>query len=135
MARTIVALAPVLVAAAGLSVSASSAMAQWIPDYQIYTIQRIGLFGPEQTGSAGLQFSTASFLNTAGQVAGFSNRYTGVNTFNGRNTWVYNPVSNTTVQRALRLRPTPAARGCSSATTSSRTTPGRSRGARSATPA
>ncbi len=90
-----------LVAAAGVSIAPLGAVAQWIPNYQIYTIQRTGLFGPQQTGSAGLQLSTANFLNTAGQVAGRSNRYTGVSTFNGLNTWVYNPVSNTTTQIGL----------------------------------
>ena len=90
-----------LVAAAGLSIAPSSAMAQWVPNYQYYSIQRTGLFGPEQTGSAGLQTSTADFLNTAGYVAGNSFRHTGVDTPNGVNTWVYNPVSNTTVQTGL----------------------------------
>jgi hypothetical protein len=87
-----------LCAAAG---TGTSALAQWVPNYQYYSIQRIGLFGPAQTGSGGLQNSSASFLTFPGFVAGTSNRYTGVSTDNGVNTWVYSPTTNTTVQTGL----------------------------------
>lgn len=61
------------------------------------TTRQIGLFGPANTGSAGYQYSTLQFQNTAGQVAGSSIRYTGVDTNNGRDTWVWNGSTTTQV--------------------------------------
>lgn len=62
-----------------------------------YTIQRIGLYGPEQTGSAGLQTSAAELFNAPGFVAGSSNRYLGVNTYNGRDAWAWNGTTTTQI--------------------------------------
>jgi hypothetical protein len=78
-----------LCAAAGTS---TTALAQWIPNYQTYSIQRIGLYGPEHTDSVGLQSSTAQFFNASGNVAGTSTRYrgAGMGTGTGTNTWVWN---------------------------------------------
>ncbi len=139
-----------LCAVAGTSFA--TAQAQWLPEYQVYSIQRIGLFGPEQgegvpfsslsafnnsaliagsswqyvasgigrntwvynvstgttvqtgltapanIGSGGLRYSETGRQNAAGAIIGRSQRYTGANSSNGFNTWVYNPITNTTVQ-------------------------------------
>jgi hypothetical protein len=88
-----------------IALTTGGAFGQWLPDYQVYSIQRIGLYGPDQTSLTGLQFSQADVLTTAGFVLGSSNRYVvDLNVFNlgnGVNTWVYNPVTNTTVQTGL----------------------------------
>ena len=63
------------------------------------TTNQIGLFGPANTGSAGYQYSTLVFQNAAGQAAGSSTRYTGVNTYNGRDTWIWN--GSATIQVGL----------------------------------
>jgi hypothetical protein len=85
--------------------TATEARAQWIPNYQNYTIQRIGLYGPEYTSSTGLQYSEASLLNVPGPfVAGQSSRFRSVNgqvASNGRSAWIYNPITNATVQIGL----------------------------------
>ncbi|MBX3387597.1 MAG: PEP-CTERM sorting domain-containing protein, partial [Phycisphaeraceae bacterium] len=70
----------------------------WVYNPVTNTTTQIGFTGAGYTGSAGFQFSLNNFQNQAGQVAGISNRYTGVSTFIGEDTWVYNPVTNTTVQ-------------------------------------
>ena len=79
------------------AVLTTSAQAQWVPNYQYYTIQRIGLYGPAHTGSAGLQSSVASLLNAPGFVAGYAIRYTGVNTFNGQDAWAWNGTTTTQI--------------------------------------
>ena len=81
----------VLVGACGL---AATARAGTWPEY---TIQRIGLYGSEQTGSAGLQNSTLQFYGGPAFVAGYSTRYTGVSTSNGRDVWVWNGTTTTQV--------------------------------------
>lgn len=81
-----------------LAASVSSADAQWNSNY---TIRRIGLFGAEQTGGSGLQYSTANFFALPGFVAGSSNRYFIGIPISGANTWAYNPGTNTTVQTGL----------------------------------
>jgi phage protein U len=74
----------------------STAHAQWSPDY---SIRRIGLFGPEHTGSAGLQESNLVFSNLPGFLAGSSTRYDTAGNFNGTDTWAWN--GTTTVQVGL----------------------------------
>lgn len=76
----------------GLAVPAT---AQWIPNYQVYSIQRIGLYGPDHTNPTGEQRSEVLFLNSAGQVTGSSERYTGAYPdWNGRDAWVWNGTSS-----------------------------------------
>jgi hypothetical protein len=60
------------------------------------TTVQTGITGPAQTGSFGLQYGENQFQSATGHVAGFSFRYIGPDTRNGQNTWVYNPLSNTT---------------------------------------
>lgn len=66
---------------------------------------RIGLSGGPYTGVSGYQFSDNELLNESGQVAGHSRRVTaavgGGTVDMGNDTWVYDPVSNTTVQTGL----------------------------------
>ncbi len=87
-----------LIGAAG---TATTAQAQWLPTYQTYSVQRSGLFGPAQTGSAGVQLSLISFAGTNGVVAGTSARYNAAGSEDGQNTWVFNPGVNATVQTGL----------------------------------
>lgn len=61
------------------------------------TTRQIGLYGPANTGSAGYQYSTLQFQNSVGQIAGNSTRYTGVDTYNGRDTWAWNGSTTTQV--------------------------------------
>jgi hypothetical protein len=79
----------------------SSAVAQTIPSPPSYIIHRAGLYGPSQTGVTGIQVSEFDALIPNGLVGGASNRITGASTFNGLNTWVYNPLTNTTTQTGL----------------------------------
>ncbi len=85
-----------LCAAAGTS---TTALAQWIPNYQNYSVQRIGLYGPEQTSGTGLQSSTAQLFSGSSFVAGYSNRYIGADVDNGKSTWAWN--GTTTIQVGL----------------------------------
>lgn len=80
---------------------ASAAGAQWVPSHQVYSIKRVGLFGVDQTGSGGLQWSTPLFFNSLGFVTGTSVRYINGTAYNGENSWVYNPILNATVQTGL----------------------------------
>ena len=73
----------------------------WVYNPASNTTVQTGLTGVGYTGSAGYQVSGNIRQNSAGQVVGYSDRITGVRTPNGRNTWVYNPVTNTTVQTGL----------------------------------
>ena len=83
-----------ILACAGLAASAVAAP-------PMYDIHRTGLFGAEQTGSTGYQFSRIEGMNALGQVVGTSSRVLDLNTFNGLNTWVYNPVTGNTTQTGL----------------------------------
>lgn len=78
----------------------STVFGQWSPDYHPYSIQRAGLYGPEQTGTNGYQESVPLLLNS-GFVAGYSNRYTSSDNQYNRNSWLYNPASRTTLQLGL----------------------------------
>ena len=71
----------------GLCGTAATAAAQWPSNY---AIRRIGLTGPEHTGSGGLQYSYAQAFNAPTSVAGYSYRYLGVSTNNGLDAWVWN---------------------------------------------
>ncbi|MBX3387760.1 MAG: hypothetical protein KF768_14425, partial [Phycisphaeraceae bacterium] len=82
-------------------VSTDNGQDTWVHNPVTNTTVQTGFTGGVYTGSAGYQSSENNFLNEAGQVAGRSNRYTGASTDNGRDTWVYNPVTNTTVQTGL----------------------------------
>jgi hypothetical protein len=53
-----------------------------------YTIERIGLAGAGYTQDFGEQRSVAQFLNDHGQVAGYSNRYSGSSGL-GQDAWLY----------------------------------------------
>ncbi len=82
--------------------SASNAHAQWPPNEQNYTIQRLGFFGPAHTTGGGFQNSFADRFAAPGFIAGYSNRYIGSGgDSNGRDTWVYNPVTRSVVQTGL----------------------------------
>ena len=80
----------VFVACGGMAVPV---FAQWIPDYQVYAIQRVGLYGPAHTGTVGVQSSTVSFFQAPGYAAGISSRYTVAGADNGQNAWVWNGVT------------------------------------------
>ncbi|MBM4061148.1 MAG: hypothetical protein FJ265_08640 [Planctomycetes bacterium] len=54
-----------------------------------YQAVQIGLWGANYTCPSGLQISEPRHLNDAGQVAGYSVRYTGVSTLNGQDTWLW----------------------------------------------
>ncbi len=77
---------------------AASANAQWTVSFRI---ERIGLFGPDQTGAGGVQFSEIDEFTEPGFVAGFSNRYSTSGVANGVNTWAYNPITHSTVLTGL----------------------------------
>lgn len=68
--------------------SASTGLSAWL--YNGVTTQAIGLTGAGYTNtSTGYQYSHTSALNEAGQVVGFSQRYTG-STYTGQSAWLYN---------------------------------------------
>jgi hypothetical protein len=67
----------------GLTVGTSSAQ-------PIYQIIDIGLTGTEHTRNDGYKFSLSQQLNLAGQVRGYSTRYSGGNINLGRSAWLYN---------------------------------------------
>lgn len=73
----------------------------WFYNPATNTTVQTNLTGGVYTGSAGYQYSQNNLLNEAGRVAGWSSRITGVSTDNGRDTWAYDPISNTTVQTNL----------------------------------
>ncbi|MGH7133485.1 MAG: hypothetical protein ACREJO_16260, partial [Phycisphaerales bacterium] len=81
---------------------AGRAAAQWVPDYQHYVVQRIGLFGDDHTeAGSGLQTSTVQLTTSHGFVAGSSTRYAGVSSTNGVNTWAYSPAMGGSVLTGL----------------------------------
>jgi hypothetical protein len=59
-----------------------------------YTVQRLGLFGPEQTASNGNQLSSVT-ITPEGRIYGTSNRYVGTQS-RGRDVWISD--GNSTVQ-------------------------------------
>src|SRR5207248_3338349 len=74
----------------------------WLYNHATGTTTRTGLTDPAHTGAGGYQLSYDSFLNEAGQVAGFSMRTPdGFNLNNGQNTWAFNPATHITVQTGL----------------------------------
>lgn len=80
-----------------LLTTAATAQAQWLPDFQIYSVQRVGLFGEAHTGSAGLQNSSLVFSDASNIMAGYSSRYSGLSTDNGRDAWAWNGNSTTQI--------------------------------------
>lgn len=58
---------------------------------------QVGLIGGAYTGSFGYQYSSPQFLNEAGEVVGISSRFTGINTGNGGDTWVWNGTTTTQI--------------------------------------
>ncbi len=70
--------------------TATSTHAQWIPNYQVYSIQRIGFYGPEHTAINGLQVSTPLRYSASGRVAGLSRRYLAPTLDYGLDAWVWN---------------------------------------------
>lgn len=77
----------------------TTAVAQW-SQYR-YDITRAGLFDGPHTGGDGLQISTVSSYQRTGWLAGYANRYAGVNANNGRDSWLYDHHTRTTVQIGL----------------------------------
>lgn len=71
-----------------LGVSTNNGADAWL--WYNGAIQQIGLTGLAQTGSGGYRRSVPEIQNVTGVVAGYAERVTGVNTLNGRNTWVWN---------------------------------------------
>ena len=68
------------------------ASAQW-SSHQ-YSIQRLGLFSSEYTGSGGRQESGLGFINSAEHIAGYSVRVRDVNTVNGFDAWSFDGSSS-----------------------------------------
>lgn len=82
-----------------LASSGGPTLAQSNTPYERYEIQRIGLYGSDQTDAAGLQRSVISFIVDPRFVLGRSDRYRGVALDNGRDLWVWN--GQTTTQLGL----------------------------------
>jgi hypothetical protein len=55
-----------------------------------FNIIKLGLTGPEHTRNDGYGYSTALQMNEAGQVRGYSSRYSGGSTDLGQSAWLYN---------------------------------------------
>ena len=68
----------------------------WVFDPVLRTTFLAGLTSPAHTGSAGYQLSSIVEQRSTGRVAGYSTRFTGVNTTNGQDAWLYNPQTHTT---------------------------------------
>lgn len=69
--------------------------AAWL--YQSGTTTRIGLLDAEHSGSGGLQSSSVSMQNAAGQILGASTRYNGGATSLGNTPWVYDAGTTTRI--------------------------------------
>jgi formylglycine-generating enzyme required for sulfatase activity len=67
----------------------------WI--YDGMTITKVGLTGPEHTRNDGYKSSFIQRLNSAGQVAGTSERYLGNSALMGGNAWFYDGQSTFTI--------------------------------------
>lgn len=61
------------------------------------TTTQVGLTSGDNTSSTGERYSSPVFQNDGGQVVGYSIRYTGVNTNNGRNVWAWNGTTTTQI--------------------------------------
>lgn len=78
------------IATTALATFASITTAQWLPDYQIYSIQRIGLYDNEHTSNVwGLQDSSVGFITQTGYLGGYSNRYGSNQDHNGYSAWIW----------------------------------------------
>ncbi len=84
-----------------IGVDSDNGQNAWIYSPASGAITQIGLIGTEHTGSEGYQYTEVRLQNDAGQIAGASIRYTGVNTYHGENTWVYDPTTSTSVLTGL----------------------------------
>lgn len=73
----------------------------WVHDPASQQTVQTGLSGPPWRGSSGSQFTGLDYANAAGQVAGHTKRYTGVNTEQGQNTWALRPGPQGAVQTGL----------------------------------
>ncbi|MBX3359552.1 MAG: hypothetical protein KF745_14120 [Phycisphaeraceae bacterium] len=69
------------------------AIAQWVPNYKDYSIERLGLFGPGYTGSTGVQRTSVHSVTPPadGRILGMSTRVMYVDTAKGQDLWVYTP--------------------------------------------
>ena len=73
--------------------SAATGLSAWL--YSGGSTQEIGLTGAGHTRSDGYQVNYAQFLNAAGQVAGYADRYNG-STATGRSAWFFDPLTSQT---------------------------------------
>jgi hypothetical protein len=73
-----------------VAASTPCSVAQWSTTY---AIQRLGLFGPDQTGSNGVQTSYFSIWDIPNVVAGTSTRYSTAGLVNGEDAWVWDGVA------------------------------------------
>ncbi len=76
------------------------AHAQWIPNYQNFTVQRLGLTGPSHTGTSGEQNSSVALFAPLGFAAGTSKRFVGPDV-RGLASWSFNPNTGLSIQTGL----------------------------------
>jgi hypothetical protein len=86
--RALVGTAPVLLAASIMG-APTAAFAEWIPDYQVYSIERLGLLGSSYASSDGAHWSYATRISASGAVAGYTRRYSGTSA-RGEDAWIFN---------------------------------------------
>ncbi|MGB7157271.1 MAG: PEP-CTERM sorting domain-containing protein [Tepidisphaeraceae bacterium] len=76
--------------------STASGQSAWVFNSATGTT-RVGLTDDEHTGTNGLQSSSATQLNLAGNAAGTSSRFTGANVAAGTSAWVFREGSSTRI--------------------------------------